>query len=455
MSEPSVNLLQDFAQHPDKWAAANKEHVANKLGTTVAELEDRIAKLTATVAPKESKLQELDWPDLPASCIPSSGFLTDVHKRYFGPEWCRAFTWLPLLAGASMFVQPADEKLEQQTNLFVAIVGESGDGKTQGPKRVERILRLKEVDKTVVTGFGSAEGMLEQIAERYRNGATVLFNPDELAHTMSKASIQGASFKSILNRLFYDSNVPITVSGRKLIRFNAYLSFVGGLVFDNFDEVYDASTMHGLYQRTMFTHTPTGYLLKFRPLQIEPLEIPGFAFPSLPYDGPNTDASNLIFKPPFTIPQTHDSVFDQRDELCEKEGIDLRLLEIVIRCARIFYAWDKKPEIVAADMEPFWELARYQTMMRERLKPNIGLNFHARADQEIRRLLGMLEPGKDGKWRDLKRKSKLLQKIGTPVANQTLYQMIKNGEVIEKLSAPVGGGTKTQWLRLRNSSDGE
>jgi putative DNA primase/helicase len=43
MSGPSNNLIQDFAAHPDKWAACNKDYVARSLGATVEDLEARIS----------------------------------------------------------------------------------------------------------------------------------------------------------------------------------------------------------------------------------------------------------------------------------------------------------------------------------------------------------------------------------------------------------------------------
>ncbi len=107
---------------------------------------------------------------------------------------------------------------------------------------------------------------------------SVLINPDDLAHLFAKASIPDASFPTFMTSSFYKRRQTFTKTGGKEVNLDLAISFIGGIVEDDFDTVFNASSLGGLYDRFLFGRSPDGYQFDYRPypLPVMPVELSGW-----------------------------------------------------------------------------------------------------------------------------------------------------------------------------------
>ncbi len=428
MTTPS-DTIKHFAQYPERWTALkDKEYTARiNGGYTVDQFEAEIAKAKADT-PKLSKGSSVEKTDMPLSVL--SGKLGEICRERMltingGKGFCVAYAWLPLVAAAGMHVIPGSKP----SSLFVTVVGEPKTGKTSAQDFANYLMGL---DEGIVTtkSFGSAEGLLEKIGNQ--EGNPYLWCCDEMAHPMSKANIKGASFYHVLNSIFYKSVYETTVSGRKPIRFNAWLSIVGGTVESKFGEVFTAESQAGLYDRFLFALCPTNF--KFR-YPGEPSEFgqPVVSMP-LPFDGAKPE--NAPPKKWLKCPRINPDVYAARNQLIDSEGLDERVMELCIRVAMVCAAWDGKVELRASDMEPHWELARYQMKVRKRLLPNQGLTFEAQAGEKILNYLRANQAPPEAyarnegwhSYRDVCRRTKAYQ-FGATVCERAVKSLVFADEI--------------------------
>lgn len=384
--------------------------------------------------------QEIKRPDMPASVL--CGRLGEICRTRLA-DFPIAYSWPAVLGAASVLVKSQ----QSRCNIFVAPVGDVHTGKSQVIERVTYLFRLKEQGLLLEGKYGSAEGLLEQVGDR--QGAPVLWAPDELSHVLEKAQIQGASFPFILNTVFYKDENVLTVMHRKKISFNARLSILGGVVEKNFGDSFGAATTAGLYDRFLFGLFPTGsFEYSYRPMQGPPLfELCGKG--ETLFGGGTT----VIEGPKVSAPEIDKSVWEARDAIRKAEGIDSRILELAIRVAMVCAAWDKRDVLRASDLEPAWELARYQHRVRGMLQPNPGRNFEAMAAHKI---MAYLKQHADGEkwlaWRDVLRATHVME-FGLSVANRALDALVFAGEIEEaSIPRPDGKGRKKWVVRLSKES---
>jgi hypothetical protein len=383
-------------------------------------------------------VEELTRPDMPISVL--CGKLGEICRTRLA-DFPIAYAWPSILAAASVLVHPHPT---HRCNLYVATVGLPDSGKSEAQRRANYLFALDKKDGLVVDEkFGSAEGMLERIGDR--KGDTVLWSPDELSHVLEKAQIQGASFPFILNTLFYNDRNNSTVAHRKHIPFNARVTIAGGVVEENFGNSFGSATTAGLYSRFLFGLCPSGFRYLYRPVEGEPVITPTRESVILPFGGEKDTVLGLTR---LNAPGIHSDVWAARDAMYQEEKIEPRLLELCIRTAIICAAWDERTELRATDLEPAWELARYQHRVRELLRPNPGLNFEARAAHKIQDYLRRHADGEKWLvWRDVCRATHLMD-FGPSVAERARDCLSFSGE-IEKMSIrPEKGGREKILVRL-------
>jgi hypothetical protein len=141
------------------------------------------------------------------------------------------------------------------------------------------------------------------------------------------------------------------------------------------------------------------------------------------------------------------SVWDARDDIARTEKIDSRILELAIRVAVICGAWDEKEVLRASDLEPHWELARYQTRVRGVLQPNPGKNFEAMAAHKILTFLKQY-PDKWITWRNITRATHVMD-LGPTAARRAADALVFCGEIEECELPPINGGRGRKSLVLR------
>ncbi len=128
----------------------------------------------------EKELTGVEIEDMPEGCL--DGWLGQVCREQMS-DFPRAFSWLALLAAASVYV-PRETKA--RCNLFVDLDGPVHSGKTSVFDKAFRLFSLSpEKPPLLELKAGSAEGLTELVGDV--GGAPRLLFPDELAHLLRRA----------------------------------------------------------------------------------------------------------------------------------------------------------------------------------------------------------------------------------------------------------------------------
>jgi hypothetical protein len=302
---------------------------------------------TGPVVEETAALAELELPDLPEEALDTRLGQICLDEMADLP---RAYAWPALLAAAGVLV-PESSQSYVRTNLYVALVGPVGSGKTESIKRACAILDVREPE-LVDAKCGSAEGLIKLIGTP---GKPRLYFPDELSHLLAKSAIDRASFPAILQTLWSRSTTYLTVAHQKQIPFDAALSIAGGISEEKFQEGFNHTTTGGLYDRFVFSLFPSG-----------------FHFDWQPWEG--SAVADTVCEV-----RVHGSVWEaKRGWMKEDEELRDRIAENAIRSAVICAAWDKRSELKGEHLAPALELAKYQVRVRSTLKPNPGENYDAK-----------------------------------------------------------------------------
>ena len=173
----------------------------------------------------------------------------------------RAYAWPALLAVASALIEPTPSL---RTNLYGALVGPVHSGKTQAIQQAISVLGLEEPALMPLLS-GSGEQLVRHATDA--GGNPRLFSPDELGHLLEKMQIQRSSYSYILNRAFYEDKFEVLMGHRERSTFNCVLSILGGMVEERFQDLFNAGTTGGLYDRFLFGLCPCGYSYDYFPFE--------------------------------------------------------------------------------------------------------------------------------------------------------------------------------------------
>lgn len=380
--------------------------------TPPAEVHDQTEK-TAILEPKQ-----LNIPDMPTTVL--DGRLGEICQSRFA-DLPLAYSWPALLVAASALLHP-QENARIRANLYVSLVGPVHSGKSTCIDRANFLLDVKDPLLRDLKS-GSAEGLLKAIGDQ--SGQGILFSPDELSHLFEKIGISNASFAYVLNTLFYKDRQELTIAKGQKVFFNARLSIVGGIVDEKFEDNFGTATTAGLYDRFMLGQCPSGFEFFWRPIEGSPSITE--MFDEVPIDA---------------------DVWTARDEIMRKEKINSRVLEIVLRTAFICAAIDGRNKLLARDLEPAWELARYQARIRTFLEPNHGKTFEGQIALKMLAYLRRHAP--EGQWvarRQILRATHAYD-YGPALVDRTTRAMIFNGALNVRSEAPPNGGRPKEYLRL-------
>jgi hypothetical protein len=376
----------------------------------IAEFGDEAA-MKMFVEAKQYKATIALLADMPETVL--DGRLGELCMKFMG-RFPIAYSWPALVTVASSLVPRRGDK--QRLNLYTALVGAIHSGKTQAIKAAIQLLGIESPILMEVMA-GSAEGLMRHMSDA--NGNARLFSPDELAHTLEKASIQNASFTSVLNSAFYSAKFMLLMQGKAKAEFNASLSILGGLVDDRFEDLFSRSTTSGLYDRFLFGACPGGFEFNYRPFEAE----------------------RQGFEPA--------SVGVSPDVWAEKDTWKLqpRIVEIALRVAMVCAAFDGRTLLRAIDLAPTLALAEYSQRVRKVLKPNEGENLEAKIALKILAHLDRFEG-------DFISKRKLLHdtgayRYGPSTAKRALEVMAANGDIEMTTNRPF------MVRKLNMNGDGE
>jgi hypothetical protein len=375
---------------------------------------------------------------LPRSCLASS-YLGRLYDEVFAPnDWPLEIALPALVSAASVVIpQPTgiDLRADMKTSLYTALIAPVHSGKSQVIEWASKSLGIfhETRDKHYTQmKFGSAEQMWKYLS-KYSAVATpqdpkafrdaVLVNPDEWSHVMSKAGIPDASLASALTTAFYNRRHLVTLGGQgggKDVTIPFPFSIIGGIVQEDFDSVFDASTLGGLYDRFLFGLAPDGFNWSWR---------------SFPGDHPFFQS-----KPKPVIAVAHPSLEEAIKDWNGRDKDLGRIVEVCARVATIFAAIDGRSKVTGEDLEKLWPLAQYQKALRAIFKPNPGTNpdaIYANA------AMGWIQ-AHARQWRSLRDLQKGTnyhrRRLGPNVAFRSVQALARDGQIDVWVSTADAGG---------------
>jgi hypothetical protein len=350
--------------------------------------------------------------DQAAESAAQSGFRdmpADVLDGWLG-EVCRigmddfpiAYAWTALLTVASAMI----ERRAIPVNLYGALVGPVGSGKSQAIQRAARLLGIQSPALMQLMA-GSAEGLLTSEAIEGALGAGRLLAPDELGHLLEKSRIDNSSFPYLLNTAFYSNGFQVKMAKGRKADFACWLSIIGGLVEERFEDLFGSNATGGLYDRFIYGLCPTGFGFVFTNQEV--LDV--------------LSGNEAPKRPVFT--QIDPSVWEVTAEW--KKNLPGRAVELAVRAAAVCAAFDRRSVLRADDLKPALAFAEYQSRFREYLKPNPGKNFEAVLQYKFLAYLRR-EPGQWFGVREMFRDTRAYD-FSLTTANRALAALVFNGDV--------------------------
>ena len=387
---------------------AEVRHIAGSIGKYATTPDGPTVEPTALVL-----------PDMPETVL--CGRLGEILQERMR-KFPIAYAWLSLVTVAGTMARRTSGTLRQ--NLYGGLVGPVDTGKSQAIEYAVNALGLEPPELQNVMP-GSAEGLLAKLGDA--GGCARLVSPDELGHLLSKAHIENASFPYVLNRAFYNTAFELTAAKGKVVTVNCDLAIIGGCVIEQFDELFDASTVGGLYDRFCFGVYPEPFEFIYRPFE----------------------GGAASFPPPVAV-SVDPEIWDVKDEWVRKiPGMTGRCAENALRIAGICAAFDGRSVLRPEDLNPAFAFAEYQVRVREVLRPNPGENPDAKIAIAI--LAAMERTAPHGEWVAKRQLYKALhaERTGPGVFKRAVDHLVLNGE----LRRTWAGLQKKEVLQLVGHED--
>lgn len=364
---------------------------------------------------------------MPSSALASTR-LQNIWSALFEPHGWSLDLGLPAMVTAASVLVPRLVVPEGQiftgddsmTNLYTGLIGPVGSGKSQAIEWAAKAMGIWKDTAFAPHYFsvnaGSAEQLIDALDRRKNNfKGSVLINPDEWAHLFAKATIPNATFATFLTTSFYRRHQIYIRPKGKEVTLDLAMSFIGGIVEDDFDSVFNASSLGGVYDRFLF-----GYMHRetpkweYRPYPLQPMDVPA---PGL--------HDPIGWKP---IPVTLDGSVFEVSKTWDKSDFG-RITEICIRIATIYASMDGRQTVTGQDLERLQGLAEHQLGIRKQFQPNAGLNPDAQfANAAVR---WVEKYGQD--WVSIAELKKGIHvwemKLGPNVAERALYALSRAGRI--------------------------
>jgi len=288
-----------------------------------------------------------------------NGRLGDIcdARMLNGNRFPVAYAWPAMLAVAGAMVPvvaPRPNVItagDVMTNSFTGLIGDVHTGKSQAIGWARAILDLPAKMFSEVRA-GSAEALLKRLARRQKDqllGRSILIDLDEWAHLFAKAGIDNSTFLTFMTTAFYKRHSDSVLGGGIDVELDCALSFIGGIVRDEFGDCFGEKSMGGLHDRFVFGLCPEGYNFIYRPFE---------------------GGSEIVQPVAVTIDR------DVYEMVAEIRRVNLKVgreAENAIRAAHICAAFDGRTVLHAIDCEiSVNAFIKEQLRIREILRPNAG-----------------------------------------------------------------------------------
>jgi hypothetical protein len=395
-SDVASNLLNSLDQIWPKDApkADPRKDVEKLIGVVEEQL--ATAKTTLELVDHHPVPVSTALGDMPEEVL--DGYVGEICSKHLS-HFPISFALPAVLSFASVEVPPVEGI---RTNLYTALIGPPGCGKSQAIEWAEKSLNVTS-PKLLDLMAGSAEGLIRKVHDA--EGNQRILSTDELGHLLEKAQIQGASFPYILNRAFYSDLFGVVMARAQSANFNARLSIIGGLTEEKFGDLFGNTTCGGLYDRFIFGAFPAGFRFRFKPFE--------------------KFSGRLNPKPVRIDPEVRDAAEGWMVECPELR--ETRVVELALRFAVICASWDGRPVLKACDLGPARQFADYQMQVRQVFRPNAGENYEGRCALKF---LDYLKAA-GGKWvsqREMLRACNA-NRFGPNVATRAIFGLRESGQI--------------------------
>lgn len=319
------------------------------------------------------------WQARDMSCTVMTGRLGEVCDQRMLKYFPVAYAWPAMIAMAGAMVPQISQEgsFIQQSNMvnsYTALVGPVHSGKSQAIYWATRIVGLPETNYSDIKA-GSSEGLLKKLAKMRTTGTvreSLLIDLDEWSHFFSKAGIENSSFTSFLHTAFYKRRQNIVAGRGKELELDCALSFIGGIVEDEFDTCFGAASLGGLHDRFTFGLCPQSFNFMYRPFE----------------------GRQEVFKP---VPvQIAPEVYELVAAIRKDTPTIGREAEIAVRAAQVCASFDGVNVLDAKYGERMIRsMIAEQSKVREHLKPNSGVTVDAQVSNAL--VSWLLRNAQDGK----------------------------------------------------------
>jgi len=349
----------------------------NKFGAEANELLCKICaeSLTSDKQPSfemtgpmiEPAVKMLEFSDDMPEAVLGSGRLADLCRKRMLSRFPIAFAWPAVLAAASPMVPsaPSDPNIvtvgDDLVTSLTALVGPVNCGKSQAIAHARALIGLpRELESEVKAG--SAESLFRLLMASKKRGTlmpSLLIDVDEFAHFMKKGSIDNASMFPAFQSMFYKRHIEATLSGGFHVDLNCAITLIGGIVEDQFDELFGNESTGGLRDRFTFGLCPAG-----------------FEFLYEPFSGCRESFSPVVTR-------IDKDVYEMANAFKKKMGCG-RVIELAIRAAHIAASCSGQTVLRAAEcQDAIIAFTEYQMGVRKTLLPNEGLTNDAKMEIAI------------------------------------------------------------------------
>lgn len=305
-----------------------------------------------------------------------------------------------------------------RTNLYVALLGPKGGGKSETCKRAIALAKLNEdAIKHIVPG--SDRGLQKLIGNEGPPGMKVLLYQDELRNTLSKMNIQNSSLPSTLCTLWcQDTAGSADKTGNHSI--NARMTILGCLKANDpgeYAEVFGARTNDGLADRFLFG-------LAIPPWEFSPWER-------------NENATNPITQqlyPPPKVQAVQSKVpkyfWDKMSQWRgSKKDRNRRLGEQVMRIALITSCVNGDEWMTDEALDASIRFCEWQELIAAQYKAGQAETLSGKCTEAILTALKAIPPGMAAIWSDLAKRKHWYAKFGSTMPCSCRDALVKEGVI--------------------------
>jgi hypothetical protein len=334
--------------------------------------------------------------EMPENCM--HGYLAQRARDIQVPF---GYGYPALLAAASTIAKPSESFGPVRTNLYVALLGPVGRGKTVATSRAVRALLMADLLTNRLTP-GSDRGLIGLFKKSA--GKPALLLQDEFRNTMAKASIQGSSLAPVICQL-WSEDVAGAADKKGVEECDVKLSILGNLACADgieFAEIFGQQTSKGMADRFILGLAPES---KWTDVQVHqddregvPCRVPGW-------------------------------VFEKKHEWEQKNGRS-RLGEMVLRVALVTSSMNGETEITEAALQAAFRFCEWQLAIRGEYAPGISENLDAKCTEAVLLTFHRLKqdyPDKLWKFSDIAKKKKWYAKFSSPMLSRVKKSLISEG----------------------------